>query len=183
MSWKKLESQQIYKNKFITVFDEKVTAPTGFLADYGRVHFHKKAVSISVINKKTNEILLVGQDRYPLSFFSWETIQGGGELYEDPLQIARREMREEGKIDSENLNFICKTNTSNSVTDEEAFIYWCDFSNTIESDNDLEDPTELIVRKWFKLQNALEMIYRKEITDSLTQISIFSIWNILKLNK
>ena len=36
-------------------------------------------------------------------------------------------MREEGKIDSENLNFICKTNTSNSVTDEEAFIYWCDF--------------------------------------------------------
>ena len=182
MSWKKLESQQIYKNKFITVFHEKVSAPTGFLTDYGRVHFHKKAVSVCVINKKTNEILLVGQDRYPLSSFSWETIQGGGELSEDPLMIARREMREEGKIDSRKLNIICKTNTSNSVTDEEAFIYWCDFSNTIESNRDFEDPTELIVRKWFKFQTALEMINKQEITDSLTQISIFSICSILKLS-
>ena len=182
MSWKKLKSQQIYKNKFITVFHENVSAPTGFLTEYGRVHFHKKAVSVCVVNKKTNEILLVGQDRYPLSAFSWETIQGGGELYEDPLKIARREMREEGKIDSENLNFICKTNTSNSVTDEEAFVYWCDFSNTRESNKDFEDPTELIVRKWFELQTVLEMIHKQEITDSLTQISIFSILNILKLN-
>ncbi len=59
MSWKKLESQQIYKNKFITVFHEKVSAPTGFLTDYGRVHFHKKAVSVCVINKKQMRFFLL----------------------------------------------------------------------------------------------------------------------------
>lgn len=183
MIWKRLDSKQIFRNNFITVFDEKVIAPTGFLTDYGRVHFHKKAVSISVINKETNEILLVGQDRYPTNTYSWETIQGGGGPQESPINIARRELREEGKIDSENLNFICRTNTSNSVTDEEAFIFWCDLNSTFESKDCDEDLTELLERKWFKIPTVIEMIFDQEIIDSLTQISIFSLINKFDLRK
>ena len=175
MSWELLKSKQVFHNRFINVFDEYVISPTGFKTDYGRVHFKRKAASIMVFNKEKNMILLVGQDRYPINSYSWETIQGGGELKENPDKIARRELREEGKIDTDKLNFICKTNTSNSVTDEEAFVFWCDVNDTLISENDDEDSTELIFRKWFKLDEALKMIYDQEITDSLTQISVFFI--------
>ena len=47
----------------------------------------------------------------------------------------------------------------------------------VNSNNYERDETELISRKWFKLDKALEMIRKSEITDALTQISIFFIWN------
>lgn len=175
MPWENLSSKKVYQNNFISVFDEKVSAPNGFKTQYGRVHFHRKAASVLVINKLNKEILLIGQDRYPLNSYSWETIQGGGELEDKSEYIARRELREEAKLDSYKLNFICKTNTSNSVTDEKAFLFWCDKEDTFISENDPQDSTELISRKWFKLDNVLKMIYDQEITDSLTQISIFYI--------
>lgn len=179
MKWRRLISKKVFENNFISIFDEEVIAPTGCHTKYGRVHFHRKAASILVVNFENQEILLVGQERYPLNFYSWETIQGGGDLEDEYKNIARRELREEGEIDSMNLNLICNTNTSNSVTDEKANLYWCDFKDTFNSNNYERDETELISRKWFKLDEALEMIRKSEITDALTQISIFFIWNYL----
>ena len=59
------------------------------------------------------------------------------------------------------------------MTDEEAYLNWCDLKDTFNSNYDEREKTELISRKSFKLDKALKMIRKNEITDVLTQISIF----------
>ena len=58
-------------------------------------------------------------------------------------------------------------------TDEESYLYWCDFKDTFNTNHNERDKTELISRKWSKLDKALKMLRKNEITDALTHISIF----------
>ena len=183
MSWEKIKSNKIFSNKFITLFDEKVIAPTGIKVDYGRIHFHRKAASVCVVDFDEQKILFTGQYRYPLNKYSYETIQGGGDLNDDPEKIAIRELREEAKLDSKKLNLFCETNTSNSVTDEKAFLFWCNKKDTISYLTKIVDPTELIETKWINFNTCLKMIENHEITDALTQISIFFILNNISNKK
>lgn len=180
--WERLKSKVVYTNEFIKVFDENVLAPTGVAVNYGRVQFQRIAASVSVIDFHNKSILLVGQSRYPISKYSWETIQGGSKLGTNPYDIARRELNEEANlgIKEKNLNLMCLTHTSNSVTDEEAHLFWCDVTLTkkINLLNKV-DPTELIKTKWYPIQDCLEMLNKKIITDSLTQISLLHISNYL----
>ena len=76
MNWIKQESKKLFSNKFIALYDEKVIAPTGKKVNYGRVHFKKQAASICVVDFIKKKFLLVGQFRYPLNEYSWETVQG-----------------------------------------------------------------------------------------------------------
>ena len=180
MGWKKISSNLVYKNNFIQLFDEEVIAPTGIKVNYGRVNFKKIAASVIIFDSVKKSILLVGQYRYPNAFYSWETIQGGSEKKESPYNIAIREMEEEAKLTTTKLEKICITNTSNSVTDETAHLFFCDFANTFEYKKATADLTEKLELKWFPLDKALKMINEGDIRDSLTQISIFHLSNALK---
>ena len=179
MSWKKISSREVYDNRFIKLFDEKVIAPTGIKVNYGRVSFKRLAASVLIVDKE--KILLVGQHRYPNNFYSWESIQGGGNLSDPPEEIAKREVREEGNLDVQELSKICITTTSNSVTDEVAHLYFCDLKNTINAKKKLCDPTEDLQLRWFNIHEAIDLIHEGFIKDSLTQISIFFIKNRLQL--
>lgn len=179
MSWKKIRSKKVFDNKFIKLFDEEVIAPTGIKVNYGRVSFKRIAASVLIVDKE--KILLVGQHRYPNNFYSWESIQGGGDLNEPPEEIAKREVREEGYLEANKLFKICITTTSNSVTDEVAHLYFCDFKNTKNIKEKLCDETEDLQLRWFKIDEAIKLIHEGFIKDSLTQISIFFIKNKLQI--
>ena len=73
MSWERKTSKKIYENKFISLFDEEVKAPTGINVNYGRVSFKRLAASVLIF--KEDKILLVGQHRYPNNFYSWEQLR------------------------------------------------------------------------------------------------------------
>lgn len=180
--WECLTSKEVYSNKFIKVFDEEVLAPTGVQVNYGRVNFRRVAASVSVIDFHKKQILLVGQNRYPILMYSWETIQGGSKLGTNPYEIAMREMNEEANlgVTRNHLNFICKTHTSNSVTDEKAYLFWCDVKNTTNIDLiNRVDPTELIKIKWYSINDCLQMLNQEIITDALTQVSLLHISKFL----
>ena len=177
MTWIRIKSKKLFSNKFITLYDEKVIAPTGKKTDYGRVHFKKLAASVCVVDFIEKKFLLVGQFRYPLNQYTWETVQGGGDFDERPEEIAIRELSEEANLKTDLLNHICVTNTSNSVTDERAFLFWCDFKNTSILIPRNLDRTELIQTTWFSFEKCRSMLKNGEITDSLTQISLLYIFN------
>lgn len=177
MSWERKTSKKIYENKFISLFDEEVKAPTGIKVNYGRVSFKRLAASVLIF--KEDKILLVGQHRYPNNFYSWETIQGGGELTDDPETIAKKELKEEAKLEAIKLIKICETTTSNSVTDELAHLYFCDLDNATFSNERNPDDTEELQLKWFGIDEAIDLIHSNTIKDSLTQISIFFFKNKL----
>ena len=122
MSWKKINSQIVFENDWMTVRDDQVINPGGGENQYGHVHFKNKAVAIVPLDDDMNT-WLVGQDRYTLNTFTWEIPMGGAPLTEDPLIAANRELKEETGLRASRWSRIMNLHTSNSITDEEGIVY------------------------------------------------------------
>jgi 8-oxo-dGTP pyrophosphatase MutT (NUDIX family) len=115
--WRMLAERPIYDNPWINVREFDARAPTGADALYGVVHFKNLATGILPIHED-GSIILVGQHRVPLGDYSWEIPEGGVPLGIDPLEGARRELREEAGLEASDWRQVLSFQLSNSVTDE-----------------------------------------------------------------
>jgi 8-oxo-dGTP pyrophosphatase MutT (NUDIX family) len=162
--WQILSSLQIYENPWIKVQEDQVLNPSGNPGIYGTVHFKNKAIGIIPIDEE-GYTWLVGQYRYPLNEYSWEIPMGGGKIGIDILESAQRELKEETGLTAEKWTKIARIHTSNSVTDEEGFVFLAEKLTLGETE--FEDTEDLQIKK-IKLSEAIEMVMRDEITDSLS---------------
>lgn len=163
--WKKLSARFIYENPWIALEEHDVINPAGSKGIYGKVHFKNKAIGIVPVDQERNT-WLVGQYRYTLDAFSWEIPEGGAPLGTDPLTSAKRELREETGMTADLWTMLMRIHTSNSVTDEEGFIY---LAESLHAGEQELEPTEadLIVKK-LKLEEAIQLIVDGVITDGLS---------------
>ena len=120
--WQTLSSDLIYENTWIAVTEHQVVNPGGGRGIYGTVHFKHVAVGVIPLDDEGNT-WLVGQYRYPLGRYSWEIPEGGGEIGVDPLESAKRELREETGIEAATWQPLLEADLSNSVSDERAYLY------------------------------------------------------------
>ena len=169
--WTLISSQDIYSNPWIHIREDKVINPKGGDGIYGVVSFKNKAIGIVPIDDENN-IWLVGQYRYPLNEYSWEIPEGGGPVNTDPVEAAKRELKEETGLLASKWTFLSRMHTSNSVTDEEALIYLAE--GLTQEESEPEDTEDLKVKK-IHLSQAVEMVMNNEITDSM------SVYGILKV--
>ncbi|MCA6078036.1 NUDIX domain-containing protein [Fulvivirga sedimenti] len=167
--WKRISSTEIYSNPWITVTEDQVINPGGGKGIYGKVHFKNIALGIIPLDDEDNT-WLVGQYRYPLDRYSWEIPEGGGPENTDPLESAKRELREETGITADSWEKIITLHTSNSVTDEIAFVYLATHLSFGQSQLE-ESETDLVLKK-VHLREALEMVLNHEITDSISMAGI-----------
>ncbi len=115
--WTTLGSRPIYENAWIAVREDRVLRPDGQPGIYGVVHFRHLAIGIVPLTDDGRTIL-VGQYRYPLDQYSWEIPEGGGAIGVDPLESAKRELREETGLTAERWTYLGEAHLSNSVSDE-----------------------------------------------------------------
>lgn len=167
-NWKTLSSETIYENPWIELNHREVITPGGSPGIYGLVKFKNQAIGILPIDKNNN-IYLVGQFRYAIDEYSWEIPEGGGELGTDPLETAKRELKEETGLIAANWTKLARIHTSNSATNEEGFLFIAE--ELTQSDAEPEDTEELQVKK-ISLLEAVEMVMSSEITDSLSVCAI-----------
>ena len=120
--WRTLSSEIKYHNPWISVREDQVQNPGGGQGIYGVVTMKNKALGIVPIDAEGNT-WLVGQYRYPLNEYSWEIPMGGGLVELDILESAQRELKEETGLTAARWTRIARLHTSNSVTDEEGFVY------------------------------------------------------------
>lgn len=174
-SWKTLSTRDIYDNPWISVREDLVINPAGGRGIYGVVSFKNKAIGIIPIDENNNT-WLVGQHRYPLEGYSWEIPEGGGPLGDDILESAKRELREETGITAQNWENIMRIHTSNSVTNEEGFIFMATGLSFGETEF---DETEVLKIRKLPLKDAIDMVMRNEITDSITIAGLLKAARIL----
>lgn len=156
----------------------KVINPGGKPGIYGKVHFKNKAIGIIPLDDQKNT-WLVGQHRYPLDEWSWEIPEGGGPLLADPLESAKRELREETGLSATRWTQIIRTHLSNSVSDEEGFIYMAE--GLTEGTKELED-SEADMKIWkLPFADALAMVVDGRITDSLSVMGILKAGRMLDI--
>lgn len=170
--WRTLHSTPVYDNPWITVTHRDVLNPAGNPGIYGVVHFKNTAIGIVPIDDEGNT-WLVGQYRYTLNAYSWEIPEGGGPAGESILEAAQRELLEETGLVAAEWTMLLEMHTSNSVTDEYGVAYVA--RGLTQGEAQPEETEQLALRK-LPLEEAVAMVLRGEITDSLSMLALMKVW-------
>ena len=162
--WRRRSRETAYTNPWIEVWHDEVDRPDGSPGIYGVVHFRTSAVGVVAVGED-GRILLVGQHRYTLDAYSWEIPEGGVGAGEDPLDGARRELREETGYVAADWSELFRFSLSNSVTDELGAIYLATGLTAGEAE---PEATEELAVRWMSLDELVDGIVRGEIHDLMT---------------
>ena len=171
MGWQKHTSKIVFENPWIVVREDKVTNPGGGQNHYGHVQFKNIAVAVLPLDED-GHTRLVGQSRYTLDQYSWELPMGGAPLEEDPLEAAKRELREETGLTASHWRELMRLHPSNSITDEIGIVYVA--TGLSEGETDLGE-TEDIEVLTLPLSEAIEMAKDGRITDALSAATLFRV--------
>ena len=163
-TWKRQSSKRIYENPWFCVEEDDVINPGGGLSHYGKILFKNIAIGIVPLDEDNNT-WLVGQYRYVPDCYSWEIPMGGGPLHIDPLESAKRELREETGLSAASWETLMHLHTSNSVTDERGIVYVA--RQLSHGDTAFEETEDLQLMK-LPLEQAVDHVIAGEITDAVS---------------
>lgn len=177
--WATKKTAKVYDNPWISLTHREVVNPSGKDGIYGVVHFKNLAIGVVPIDEEGNT-WLVGQYRYTLERYSWEIPEGGCPLGTDPLETAKRELKEETGMTASNWTHILDLHTSNSVTDEAGMVFLA--TGLTHGDAQPEETEDLRVEK-VPLKKALELIDQGVITDALSVMGLYRVYWLLREGK
>jgi len=175
--WVKISEKKIYENPWIEVIEHQVINPSGKNGIYGKISFKNKAIGIIPLDGKRST-WLVGQYRYTLDEYTWEIPTGGGPTDQSILDSAKRELKEETGLKANKWTEILRIHTSNSVTDEEGFVFLAEELSMGKPQ--FEETEKLVIRK-VTIMEAIDMVMKNEITDSLSIAGILKVGRLLSL--
>ena len=169
----KLDSRVVYQNQWIRLREDVVIRPDGGQGVYGVVEV-RPSIGVLALNER-DELLLVGQWRYPVDRYSWEIPRGGSHDGETDLQqVAARELREEAGVEAGRWTPLIDVDVNNGITtDTEHLFLATELSATCAE----PDPEEEIAVRWVPFQEAVGMVMRGELTEVCTVAAILLLTN------
>jgi 8-oxo-dGTP pyrophosphatase MutT (NUDIX family) len=162
--WSVVRQRTVYDNPWLTLAEYDAIAPTGKPALYGVVRFKNLALAILPLHED-GTVTLVGQHRFAIPGYSWELPEGGGPLGVDPLESARRELREEAGLEAADWREVLKFQLSNSITDEVGHGYLATGLTPVPP---APDETEALALARVPFREALDLALAGEIVDVMT---------------
>lgn len=169
--WRRLTSNVVYENPWIRVHHETVLTPAGTPGIYGRVHFRNQAIGIVAIDVDEH-VFLVKQFRYTRGHYSLEIPKGGGGRDVEPLEIAKRELKEETGYSAAHWQKLLQVQISNSVTDQNGHIFIA--QQLTAGEQSLDDSEDIEVIR-VPLKEAIAMACDGRITDDFSVMSLLRV--------
>ena len=174
--WASRSCEVAFDNPWLALTLHDATAPTGAPARYAAVRYKNLAIGILPLFED-GSLVLVGQHRFPLMDYSWELPEGGAPLDEDPLDGARRELREEAGLEAADWREILAFQLSNSVTDERGHVYLATGLSAADCE---PDPTEDLQLARVPFREALDLALRGEIKDMITLAALLRAYHMAR---
>lgn len=162
--WKDHGGRLVFDNPWIRITEHEATAPSGAPATYGKVHFKNVAIAVLPIHED-GTVTVVGQHRFSLGDYQWEIPEGGGPHAEDPLEAAKRELREETGLEAAEWRQVLSMQLSNSVTDERGVGF---IATGLTHVGDEPDETEVLAIERPPFREVLDAALAGHIVDVMT---------------
>ncbi len=175
--WQTLSTQLEFENPWFTVTTHDTVAPDGTRPRYGKISFKTRAVGIIPLDEDQHT-WLVGQWRFPLGEYSWELPMGGAPRGERLESAAIRELKEETGLTATRLKLILKMHTSNSVTDEEGYVFLAE--GLTPGATEFDETEQLEIHR-LPFTEALAMAMDGRITDGISVAGILKLARMLGL--
>jgi len=164
-----VSTREVYKCSLFRVTEEEATDPGGFEIKRSIVRHAGSAVMMAVDEK--SRILLVRQFRLPTARYLWELPAGRLDEGENPLQAARRELREETGYRARSWKRLASFWPSPGYVGEKMTIFLAT-ELTAGEPEPMED--ERIECRWFGRKELDEMIRDGKVEDGKTIIGFLS---------
>jgi ADP-ribose pyrophosphatase len=162
-----LKHDVLFEGRVFNIYKDKIQYDEGSI-DYREVLEHNGGSAI--LAAIDHNIILVKQYRHPLKDFVYELPAGKLNLNEDPLDCAKRELKEETGYTAANWEQIISFHTSPGHSNEKLNIYLA--SNLTKGEQELELGESNLQVVTVDFIEALKMIKNEKITDSKTIIGI-----------
>ena len=164
-----VSTREVYKCSLFRVTEDEATDPSGFDIKRSIVRHMGSAVMMAVDEK--GRILLVRQFRLPAAKYLWELPAGRLDEGENPLQAARRELREETGYRARSWKRLAGFWPSPGFLGEKMTIFLAT-ELTAGEPEPMED--ERIECRWFSRKELDEMIRDGKIEDGKTIIGFLT---------
>ena len=175
---KQIEREEIFDGAVLHVVKDKVLLPDGNTS-YREFCLHKGAVAVIPITDN-GEAVMVRQFRYAHHREFLEIPAGKLDYVgEDPLEAAKRELKEETGAVAEKITYLGILDTTPALIDERIHMYMAEGLTFGESEPD-ED--EFLSVERIPLKKLIDMVMNGEIRDGKTQIAILKAAKILNLD-
>ena len=167
--WKTISTREIYKNSWIRLREDQVLRPSGEPGIYSVVEA-RLAVGVIALSDK-NEIMLIGQYRYPTQHYSWEIVEGGAEAGESALATAKRELLEESGLVANYFELLGpKCELSNCHSNERAIFF---LARGLTQGEARPDPTEQLQTCWKPISECFALLDQGYFTDVMTLLALY----------
>lgn len=171
--WKKLSSKYVYENPWIKVREDRVIRPDGKEGIYAVVEQGRGVCVIPV--DENGKIWLVRQYRYIFDDDNWELVAGDVDAREEPIAAAKRELKEELRLQAETWEKMGMFRPSEGRIEQETELFIVKGLKKV-NENEVEKVLDDFVikqRKAFSLEELDEMIGSGIITCGYTITGLY----------
>ena len=172
--WTVRGSRRIYAGEHLSLREDQVLQPNGQPGTYAVV---EEPIGFGVVALSEDErVYLVGQHRYAIDQYSWEIATGGAAEQEQPLEGARRELREETGLTAEEWTPLGGVHPNGSTWTAVTHLF---LARRLTPGPSHTDSSEDLQIRQVPLSAAVRMCDRSEITHAPSVVALYRTWRLL----
>lgn len=174
-----VSTRHIYTNPWITVREDKVVRPGGTQSIFGVVEMMAGSSILALTDDC--QVYLAREYKYGLQNYSIETVSGGLEVGETPLETAQRELREEFGMEAREWISLGTIYPFTNVISSASYLF---LALGVEVKHPPKpDPGEHIETLKLPLERVVEMVMNGEIVNGSACALILKAYYYLKSMK
>jgi len=165
--WTIKESRERFQGKMFRVFEDEVIRPDGTDGTYATIHINPGVETLAL--DADGFVYLVKEFRYAAGRETIECVGGGIDESEEPVEAARRELREELGIEAEEWTELGELQYATSIVTSPAKIFLARSLKFVEKD---EDSGEVIETVKMPFAEAVEKALNGEFVHAISCVLI-----------
>ncbi len=176
MSWKKLSSKIIYKNKWFYVSEDQTLNSQNKPTTYSTFTITDDIVYVAAVDQD-KKVHLVEQYRYPIQENSWELVAGHTDN-DEPVEAAKRELLEEAGIEAANYTKLGRYYIDKGLSGSGYTLYLATELSKVTDELDQEDG--IIQTKKFTEDEINTMVANNTLKDAHTIAALYVVFEHLR---